>query len=65
MRKEYSVCNLTRAELGDLMKILKICKEQGFYCGRQDYWSMHLGKIIYEVGKSLRYAESEELKQDD
>ena len=65
MRKEYSVCNLTRAELRDLMIILKECKEQGFYYGRQDYWSRHLGKIIYEVGKSLRYAESKELKQDD
>lgn len=47
------------------MIILKDFKEQGFYYGRQDYWSRHLEKIIYEVGKSLRYAESEELKQDD
>jgi hypothetical protein len=61
MSKEYRI-TLTRAELEDLKIILEECKREGWHYGRQDYWSKHLGKMLYETNKALQWANVEEGK---
>lgn len=54
--KEVAII-LTNAELNDLKIIVEECKREGWYCGRRDYWTKHLGKICAEVNKAINYLE--------
>ena len=56
-RETETTIILTKPELEDLRIILEDCKREGWYYGRRDYWTKHLGKICAEVNKAIDYLE--------
>lgn len=56
--KETTI-TLTLPELKDLRLILETCRCDGWYYGRRDYWTKHLGKLLAETNKAIEYLEEQ------
>jgi hypothetical protein len=58
MSKETeTTITLTLPELHDLWIILENCRREGWCYGRRDYWTKHLGKLLAETNKAIKYLE--------
>ena len=55
-RETETTITLTLPELKDLCLILETCRRD-WYCGRRDYWTKHLGKLLSETNKAIKYLE--------
>lgn len=60
MSKSKYWLELTRAELEDLLIILKDCQRDGWHYGRKDYWDKHLKHIISEATNAYQQANIDE-----
>lgn len=58
-RETETTIRLTLPELKDLRLILETCRREGWYYGRRDYWTKHLGKLLAETNKEIKYLEEQ------